>query len=98
MPSWYWFHCSSCDWRQQRYRNLKRCPVCGADAVREEPLSEAEELRELVPDPELLRYFANVIDLAMGGDTARQAVEQARELADRIEVYTGQEQGKGKGK
>lgn len=45
MPAYYLFHCSSCDWRQERYRNLKRCPVCGADAVREEPLSEADELR-----------------------------------------------------
>jgi hypothetical protein len=37
MPSYYWFYCPNCSWRQRRYRNLKRCPACGAEVVREDP-------------------------------------------------------------
>ena len=38
MPSHYWYHCTSCDWEGVRYRNVKRCPACRSDVVREPPV------------------------------------------------------------
>ena len=38
MPRHYWFHCTSCDWEGVRYRNVKKCPECHEDVVREPPV------------------------------------------------------------
>ena len=38
MPKHYWFHCTACDWDGMRYRNVKKCPECGEDVVREPPV------------------------------------------------------------
>jgi rRNA maturation endonuclease Nob1 len=36
MPLRYWYHCQSCNYRAYRYRNVKRCPDCGGNLIREE--------------------------------------------------------------
>ena len=38
MPSHYWYHCSQCDWEGMRYRNVRKCPECRADVIREPPV------------------------------------------------------------
>jgi hypothetical protein len=43
MPSHYWYHCTQCDYRRFRYRNVRRCPDCGESLVREEPLPGSEQ-------------------------------------------------------
>jgi rRNA maturation endonuclease Nob1 len=55
MPSHYWYHCKQCDYRAYRYRNVKRCPDCGGNLVREQsegqaqnPLMQAEKLHAQV--------------------------------------------------
>jgi hypothetical protein len=35
MPLRYWYRCQDCSYRAFRYRNVKRCPDCGSDLVRE---------------------------------------------------------------
>ena len=34
MPSYYWYKCSGCSYRAERYRNIKKCPECGGQLVR----------------------------------------------------------------
>jgi hypothetical protein len=36
MPSHYWYHCENCQYRAYRYRNVKFCPDCGSNLIREE--------------------------------------------------------------
>lgn len=36
MPLRYWYHCHKCNYRAYRYRNVKRCPDCGSNLIREE--------------------------------------------------------------
>jgi hypothetical protein len=35
MPQRYWYHCTQCTYREFRYRNVRRCPDCGGNLVRE---------------------------------------------------------------
>ncbi|MBN1660253.1 MAG: hypothetical protein JXA93_17780 [Anaerolineae bacterium] len=35
MPQRYWYHCTQCTYRAFRYRNVRRCPDCGGQLVRE---------------------------------------------------------------
>ena len=37
MPTYYWFRCIKCPYREHRYRNVKRCPACSGDLIHEEP-------------------------------------------------------------
>ena len=37
MPSYYWYKGSNCSFRDERYRNIKKCPECGRELVRLEP-------------------------------------------------------------
>ena len=37
MPSYYWYECTSCCYRAERYRNVKKCPECSEQLVRLEP-------------------------------------------------------------
>lgn len=35
MPLRYWFYCDRCEYRAYRYRNVKRCPQCGGNLLRD---------------------------------------------------------------
>jgi rRNA maturation endonuclease Nob1 len=43
MPMRYWYHCQCCEYRAYRYRNVKRCPDCGGELVREDPSQQTGE-------------------------------------------------------
>jgi hypothetical protein len=57
MPSHYWYHCELCSYRAFRYRNVKRCPDCKGNLVREEveqerdgdPITQQERVGALDP-------------------------------------------------
>ncbi len=35
MPLRYWYYCDRCEYRAYRYRNVKRCPHCGGNLIRD---------------------------------------------------------------
>ncbi len=37
MAGYYWYNCSNCHYRAERYRNIKKCPLCGGKLIRLEP-------------------------------------------------------------
>lgn len=49
MPAHYWYHCDRCDYRAVRYRNVRRCPDCGGNLVRED--TPRAENRDGLPQP-----------------------------------------------
>lgn len=34
MPAWYFYRCESCDYKAERYCNVRRCPKCGNNLIR----------------------------------------------------------------
>lgn len=51
MPLRYWYYCDRCEYRAYRYRNVKRCPQCGGNLIRDNglpPEDEAELERPLI--------------------------------------------------
>jgi hypothetical protein len=40
MPDYYNFFCTQCEWHRIRYRNLKKCPECRAEVLREDKITE----------------------------------------------------------
>jgi 5'-nucleotidase len=43
MPLRYWYYCDQCEYRAYRYRNVKRCPQCKGNLIRDNGASEQVE-------------------------------------------------------
>jgi hypothetical protein len=82
MPSYYWYHCDTCDYRAERYRNVRRCK-CGGNLIREEPQASSNRIvievyddmawgRVLAERPDeivvIMRPLQGGYDLIYGGD------------------------------
>ena len=51
MPTHYWYYCDQCSYRARRYRNVRRCPDCRGNLIREDevtPARRAEIERPLI--------------------------------------------------
>jgi 5'-nucleotidase len=49
MPTHYWYYCDQCSYRARRYRNVRRCPVCGGNLVREGEVAQARKTDTVRP-------------------------------------------------
>jgi hypothetical protein len=43
MPLRYWYYCDRCEYRAYRYRNVKRCPKCSGNLVRDVEAAQDHE-------------------------------------------------------
>lgn len=46
MPLRYWYHCDHCEYRALRYRNVRRCPECGGNLIREQEVQDGARPQE----------------------------------------------------
>lgn len=46
MPLRYWYHCDGCEYRAFRYRNVRRCPDCGGNLIREQDVQDGVRPQE----------------------------------------------------
>jgi len=46
MPLRYWYHCEQCEYRALRYRNVRRCPECGGNLIREQAVQDGATPQE----------------------------------------------------
>lgn len=60
MPGYYIFICDKCNYRADRYRNVKRCPDCGGNLTREQP----ERVTVITANPAYTVHISVVDDLA----------------------------------
>jgi 5'-nucleotidase len=54
MPLRYWYYCHRCEYRAYRYRNVKRCPHCGGNLVRDNGASGEHEHEPRLARPLIL--------------------------------------------
>jgi 5'-nucleotidase len=49
MPLRYWYYCDRCDYRAYRYRNVRRCPRCGGNLIRDNDMEQEPERQDDLP-------------------------------------------------